>query len=153
MKRYHTPLGTGTGLDPTYCPDRTPLMREAAGGYWVMYGDAMKYAEELREEQRAKDVERLQETSKPVERSLDATTQRTNQLLNELYHDRARLEKAIANICELIDDRITLNKMIDTYNDEIDNGLDHTVKLDDLDHDLLVNLTAMAQFWDTHAGS
>lgn len=79
-------------------PHGNPVFYQAPAGSWVRYSDAAKAIKEAR-----KLVQRL-----PAEPA--AQDKRTEQLLNELYHDRARLERVLKDAVMLVS---TLKDVID----------------------------------------
>lgn len=163
MKRYHSLLGTGSGIGCHITPamlaaaDTTEAMRENHSGCWVTYHEARGIEDRLnaitqqlavntaefdastaaaydrglvkgRQEGQVK-VDAMQkavavdpdahiaglevEYTRGLEygkrfgsvTKIDASSDtRTNQLLNELYHDRARLEKVVAAAVKLADE-------------------------------------------------
>lgn len=165
MKRYHSLLGTGSGIgchitpDMLAAADTTEAMRENHSGCWVTYHEARGIEDRLnaitqqlaintaefdastaaaydrgliqgRKEGQVKvdamraavagyqDPETIQKRvdaayelgltqgrTQASQTVVDMTSDtRTNQLLNELYHDRARLEKVVATAVKRADE-------------------------------------------------
>ncbi len=110
MKRYHVTPGMGTGLGGFWGGGDTTIMHEAEHGFWVLHEEALAFANDEFNRGMA---------SKPVDRSAHYTTlpysnaavideasrddSDRKRLLNELYHDRARLERVVDDACQLVE--------------------------------------------------
>lgn len=122
MKRYHTTMGTGDGIE-------AGIMREIPesidSGFWVYYADAeheieAAYARGFQEGlARAQPIETVIAAQPKAEDDSDR-----KRLLNELYHDRARLERQVQQACELIrqvQEYATNYQWVDDEGERIDN--------------------------------
>lgn len=111
MKRYHTTMGTGDGIE-------TGVMREIPAnidsGFWVYYDEAQVeienalnrgfergFEEGLTQGKAApvKSVESAKYSQPKLKPGHDSDRKR---LLNELYHDRARLERVVRDAAHLM---------------------------------------------------
>lgn len=129
MKRYHTTMGTGDGIE-------TGVMREIPAnidsGFWVYYDEAQVeienafergFEEGLTQGKAApvKSVESAKYSQPKLKPGHDSDRKR---LLNELYHDRARLERQVQQACELIrqvQEYATNYQWVDDEGERIDN--------------------------------
>lgn len=92
MNRYHTTIDTGEGIEDG-------IMRVEPFGYWVLYRDAQDEIEAAYQRGLEAAHTNLKLALPELQPKADGT--RTNQLLNELYHDRARLERVVRDAVEL----------------------------------------------------
>lgn len=93
--------------------------------------------------------ERIDAERGPDKGKLEA---RTNQLLNELYHDRSRLENVIENAIQVMEiareDLSYTVGQLDQVREEAEQQLPEG--LEDLRTNALISITAIEQFTDTH---
>lgn len=133
MKRYHTTMGTGNGID-------AGIMREISeyvnSGYWVQHEDAQTEIEKsfdrgvehgfkegltqgkaartgsakARDEGLHSAWQTGYDAAKADFASVQSDDSDRKRLLNELYHDRARLERVVKDAVELCQTAVQLEK-------------------------------------------
>jgi hypothetical protein len=121
MNRYHTALGTGDGIE-------AGLMRlipeEENHGHWVLYKDAQAEISKSHKSAAFASVDQLetefkrgygfgkQDGAREVAQAAQVAEDSSDRkrLLNELYHDRARLERAVKDAVDLCETAMQLEE-------------------------------------------
>jgi flagellar biosynthesis/type III secretory pathway protein FliH len=114
MKRYHTKNAEGNGLD---------VMWESTSGYWVLHAEAQAEIDKVRAEVGTRNGLKQaneegynegytdgQADKGPVIVKPNFTDKHVERLLNELYHERARLERVVKDAVELCQTAIQLEE-------------------------------------------